>query len=244
MPNRQRHRGAHPEDLRLFDRGQLQRMKPAAQEIIYLLGRGYPLQTAIGVVGDHHQLEARQRLALQRALCSPQQRQKRSARTLERTAVKDRTLLVDGFNLVITVEVALSGGLILDCSDGTLRDLAGLRGSYHLVDETEGALAVIGVELGSLAPARVRVFLDAPVSSSGKLRARIEAYAKKWSFPVDVELVPNPDAILSRGENAVTSDSTILDRRSSWVNLARYVVDRHIPHAWRSGSFAIPSTLE
>jgi hypothetical protein len=219
-------------------------MKPAAQEIVYLLGRGYPLQTAIAVVGDHHQLETRQRMALQRALCSPQQRKKRGEHAVERTAVRGRTLLLDGFNLVITLEVALSGGLILDCVDATVRDLAGLRGSYHLVDETDPALELVGLELGSLCPARVRVFLDAPVSNSGRLRARIEAHAQKWSFPVDVELVPNPDAILARADNAVTSDSTILDRCPSWVNLARFVVDRHIPRAWRSGSFAIPSTLE
>lgn len=219
-------------------------MKPAAQEIVYLLGRGYPLATAIDVVGNHHQLEARQRLALQRALCSPEQRRKRGERVLERTAIAGRTLLVDGFNLVITVEVALSGGLVLDCADATLRDLAGLRGSYHPVKETDDALDVIGDELKSLRPQNVRFFLDAPVSNSGRLRSRIEAHAKKWSVPVDVELVPNPDAILARAENAVTSDSTILDRCPSWVNLARYVVDRHIPHAWRSGSFAIASTLE
>ena len=53
--------------------------------------------------------------------------------------ILDRTLLVDGFNLIITIEVALSGGLVLDCADGTVRDLAGLRGSYHPVDETDGA---------------------------------------------------------------------------------------------------------
>jgi hypothetical protein len=138
--------------------------------------------------------------------------------------------------------VALSGGLVLDCVDGTVRDLAGMRGSYHPVTETDAALAVIGVELIALGPARVRVFLDAPVSNSGRLRGRIEDHAQSWPFPVDVELVPNPDAILARADNAVTSDSTILDRCPSWVNLARYVVDRHIPHAWRSGSFAIAST--
>ena len=63
--------------------------------------------------------------------------------------------LTDGFNLIITVEVALSGGLVLDCHDGTVRDLAGLRGSYHPVDETDGALDLIGRELGALAPAHV-----------------------------------------------------------------------------------------
>jgi hypothetical protein len=238
-----RHRGAHPEDLRLFDKTQWKRMRPAAEEIVWLLGRGYPLATAIEVVGNHHQLEARQRLALGRALCSPEQRQKRATRAIERTDARGRTLLVDGFNLVITVEVALSGGLILDCADGTVRDMAGLGGSYHTVDETAGALDLIGRELAALAPAHVRIFLDAPVSNSGRLRARIDETAKRWPFPVDCETVPNPDAILARADNVITSDSAILDRCGSWLNLARFVVDRHLAAAWRSGAIVAPAVF-
>jgi hypothetical protein len=244
MPNRQRHRGAHPEDLRLFDRTQLRRMRGPAEEIVWLLGRGYPLAGAVDFVGNHHQLEARQRLALQRALCSPEQRRKRSARAIERTDARGRTLLIDGFNLIITVEVAISGGLVLDCSDGTVRDLAGLGGSYHPVAETDEALELVGRELAALAPARARFFLDAPVSNSGRLRARVEDRAKKWPFPVDAEVVPNPDAILARADNAVTSDSTVLDRCGSWLNLARFIVDRHVPSAWRSGIFTGMSAFQ
>jgi hypothetical protein len=229
--------------MRLFDRTQLKRLKPAAEEIVWLLGRGYPLHTAVEVVGNHHQLEARQRLALQRMLCSTDQRQKRIAKSIERTDARGRTLLVDGFNLIITIEVALSGGLVLDCADGTVRDLAGMRGTYHPVDETDIALDLIGKELGALGPAGVRIFLDAPVSNSGRLRARILDWAHRWTFPVDAEVVPNPDAILARTGNAVSSDSTILDRCSSWLNLGRFIVDRHIPQAWRSGMFTLPSRV-
>ncbi len=243
MPNRQHHRGPHPEDVRLFDRTQLKRMRVAAEEIVFLLGRGYPMHTAVDFVGNHHQLEARQRVALGRMLCSPEQRARRQARAIERTDARGRTLLVDGFNLIITIEVALSGGLVLDCSDGTVRDLAGLRGSYHPVDETDGALELIGRELASLSPAGARIFLDAPVSNSGRLRARILDFAHRWPFPVDAEVVPNPDAILARGDNAVSSDSTILDRCSSWLNLGRFIVDRHLPQAWRSGMFTLPSRV-
>jgi hypothetical protein len=243
MAGRQRHRGAHPEDLRLFDRTQLKRMRPAAEEIVFLLGRGYPLATAVEVVGGHHQFETRQRVALQRMLCSPDQRSRRQARAIERTAANGRRLLIDGFNLIITIEVALSGGLVLDCADGTVRDLAGLRGSYHPVDETDVALDLIGRELGALQPASARIFLDAPVSNSGRLRARILDWAHRWPFPVDAEVVPNPDAILSRAENAVSSDSAILDRCGSWLNLGRFIIDRHIPQAWRSGMFSLPSRV-
>jgi hypothetical protein len=243
MPNRQRHRGAHPEDLRLFDRTQLKRLRPAAEEIVWLLGRGYPLHTSVEIVGNHHQLEARQRLALQRALCSPDQRRGRDARAIERTDARGRTLLVDGFNLIITIEVAISGGLVLDCHDGTVRDLAGLRGSYHPVDETDAALELIGRELGSLGPAHVRFFLDAPVSNSGRLRARIQDWAHRWPFSLEALVVPNPDAILARADNAVTSDSVVLDRCTSWLNLGRFIVDRHVPSAWRSGMFTLPSRV-
>jgi hypothetical protein len=242
MPNRQRHRGAHPEDLRLFDRAQLRRMRAPAEEIVWLLGRGYPLATAVDFAGNHHQLESRQRLALQRALCSPEQQKKRAARAIERTDVRGRTLLIDGFNLIITVEVALSGGLLLDCADGTLRDLAGLRGSYHVIAETDAALDLIGKELAALDPARARFFFDAPVSNSGRLRARVEDRAKAWPVPVDAEVVPNPDVILARADNAVSADAVILDRCTSWLNLARFIVDRHLPAAWRSGIFA-PSAV-
>jgi hypothetical protein len=244
MPNRQRHRGAHPEDLRLFDRTQLRRMRGPAEEIVWLLGRDYPLAGAVEFVGNHHQLEARQRLALQRALCSPEQQKKRAARAIERTNARDRTLLIDGFNLIITVEVALSGGLVLDCADGTVRDLAGMRGSYHPVAETDDALDLVGRELAALAPARARFFLDAPVSNSGRLRARVEDRSKRWPFPVDAEVVPNPDAILARADNAVTSDSAVLDRCGTWLNLARFIVDRHIPAAWRSGIFTSSYVLQ
>jgi hypothetical protein len=242
MPNRQRHRGAHPEDLRLFDRAQLQRMRAPAEEIVWLLGRGHPLPSVIEFVGNHYQLEARQRLALQRALCSPEQRQRRAARAIERTDVRGRTLLIDGFNLVITVEVALSGGLILDCADGTVRDLAGLRGSYHTLDETDAALDLIGRELVALGPAGVRFFFDAPVSNSGRLRARVEEHARSWPLTVDAEVVPNPDVILARCDSAVSADAVILDRCTSWLNLARFIVDRYVPAAWRSGIFT-PSTV-
>jgi hypothetical protein len=244
MPNRQRHRGAHPDDLRLFERDQLRRMRGPAEEIVWLLGRDYPLGGAVEFVGNHHQLEARQRLALQRALCSPEQRRKRAERAIERLDARGRPLLIDGFNLIITIEVALSGGLVLDCADGTLRDLAGLRGSYHPVAETDAALELIGLELAALGPARARFFFDAPVSNSGRLRARVEDRAKKWPFPVDAEVVPNPDAILARADNAVSSDAVILDRCTSWLNLGRFIVDRHIPQAWRSGIFTSPSVFQ
>lgn len=46
--------------------------------------------------------------------------------------------------MIISIEVALSGGTLVIGSDGNIRDLAGLRGTYKIIDKTEEALNLIG----------------------------------------------------------------------------------------------------
>ena len=59
-------------------------------------------------------------------------------------------VVIDGFNLLITLEAALSGGLVLLCRDGCLRDLSSVHGSYRSVQETERAINLIGTTLAEL----------------------------------------------------------------------------------------------
>jgi hypothetical protein len=232
MPNRQNHRGAHPEDRRLFSESQIGKLRIANEEALFLLGRGYAATSVLDVVGRHHQLEARQRLALQRCMCSDAQRRERGAHRVEPAHVRDRALYIDGFNLIIGLEVALSGGLLLRGSDGALRDLAGLRGSYHPVVETERALELLGDVADELRPARMLALLDAPVSNSGRLKTRILEHATRWSCPMDVELVPNPDRELIARELVVSGDSVVIDTAASWVNLLDHVVRTRLPESW------------
>lgn len=53
------------------------------------------------------------------------------------------TVHIDGFNTVITLEVALSGSPVFYCRDGALRDLAGLRGTYRVIDKTQEAIELL-----------------------------------------------------------------------------------------------------
>lgn len=232
MPHAQRHRGAHPEDSRLFGAAVLPRLRAAAAEVAYLSSRGYPLEPVLNFVGGHHQLEARQRLALRRTACNAEQRQVRAARLLPMQLAKGGPLQIDGFNLIITLEVALSGGLLLQGADGALRDLAGLSGSYRPVEETEEALRLLGEGLRALAVPAVHVLLDAPVSNSGRLRARVLEHAFGWPLPVEVTLHPDVDQALIGMERVVSSDSAVLDACASWINLGAWLVRRALPQAW------------
>ena len=102
-------------------------MLKAGRDLQYLLNQGYHIKGASTFVGNHYLLSERQRLALARAISSNESIQLR-----ERKEVKNipqgSVVNIDGFNTIITLEVALSGSLLLKSMDGTVRDLAALRG--------------------------------------------------------------------------------------------------------------------
>jgi hypothetical protein len=231
VPHAQRHRGKHPDDERLFGAAELGKLRRGAEEASFLLDRGYSPDAVFEIVGGRHQLEARQRLALRRGVCTSAQYKRHVARELDPEDVARRPLVIDGFNLLITLEVALSGGLLVRAIDGTIRDIAGLSGGYHAVEETDAALDRVGAELTRLRPSRTRWLLDAPVSNSGRLRARILERSAGWAAPATVELVPSADPFLKRTGRVVTTDSAILDACESWFNLGARVI-ASIPGAW------------
>ena len=84
------------------------------------------------------------------------------------------TLAIDGFNCVIAVEAALSGGVLLRCRDRATRDLASVHGSYRRVDVTAAALERLVAQIAMHRPKHVVWWLDRPVSNSGRLGAMIE----------------------------------------------------------------------
>lgn len=225
-------RGYDPDDARRFGAAALGQLKAASQEMQWLLDRGYKTGPVIDLVGGHHQLTTRQRTALRRAVSSSQQLAGRQATRLPLAAASQGCLYIDGFNLIITLEVALSGSLLILGNDGVIRDLAGLRGTYRLISQTSQALQLIGKILAQLAVPAAVFYLDAPVANSGKLRSKILACSAGWGMPVQVELVPDADRCLALQEGIVTSDSVLLDSCRSWYNLAAGIIAASIPEAW------------
>jgi hypothetical protein len=216
-------RGPRPDDELLFAGEGLERVRRAATDVAWLLDRDYPLKSALSFVGDRHQLTARQRLALGRSLCTTAQLRERDARKLPLESMRDAAIAIDGFNLLVTLEVALSGGLILVGRDRVARDLAGLRGSYSLIAETDVALDRVSDLLAKHRPASVTWYLDAPVSSSGRLRARIEAHS--WPVATEARLVPSADKALVSAAHVVSADAAVLDACQSWHDVTGALLD-------------------
>jgi hypothetical protein len=227
------HRGAHPADHRLFAPKSQESLRAAVYDLSWLLSRDYAPSASLKLVGDHYSLRERQRLAVARAACSDQQMAFREQISLPLESIKNRDLLIDGFNILITVEAALSGGALIKCRDGCIRDLSSVHGSYRAVSETEEAIRLISETLLSAEPASALWLLDQPVSNSGRLAQRIREMAVERDWPWHVEVVMNPDKVLRASDQiAVTSDSNILDSVKGWINLSPRLIAQYLPAAW------------
>jgi hypothetical protein len=232
MPDRRVHRGPHPEDHKLFAPACVPRLRDATHDLSWLLERSYAVPSALKVVGDRYQLTARQRSAVLRAACPDSLVSARLARQLQVHELRGQILAIDGFNVLTTLEVALSGGVLLICRDGVMRDIAGVHGSYRRVEETRPAIELLGQLTVECGITHCEIYLDQPVSNSGRLRAFLEEHAVARQLPFTVHVVSNPDSVLMVSEHVVASaDGQILNAPVRWCNLARACVTRALPGA-------------
>lgn len=131
---------------------------------------------------------------------------------------------IDGFNTIITLEVALSNSLIIKSMDETIRDLAGLRGTYSVIEKTEVAIKLICEFLLEHKIKKAIFYLDKPVSNSGRLKMKILEILEGLEFQIEVWNIDNVDSVLKSKENVVSSDAIILDNCISWINLNMHII--------------------
>lgn len=248
-------RGFVPEDDKEFTGQQLVKLKIAAEELQYLLDRGYKTKNASTFIGNHYLLSERQRLALVRSvaskadLCLREERRipvdlvaqrnvgtPSAERNQESFVISEEMVIpevnIDGFNTIITLEVALSGSPVLNCMDGCIRDLAGLRGTYRIIDKTELAVELILKRLMDMQVEKANFYLDAPVSNSGRLKTLIEKKADTVAMEINIFVINDVDRVLEKLPYVITSDVIILNHCQSWINLNQDIIKNEIQDAW------------
>ena len=215
-------RGYVPTDEKEFVR-QIEKLRSAGADLYYLINRGYPIKSASVFIGNHYLLSERQRMALVRSV-SPEERI-RDRKAKEKPRLEEgAAVFIDGFNTIISLEIAFSGSTLLLCMDGAVRDLAGLRGTYRLIDKTDRAILAVRRVLEEERVKTAHFLLDAPVSNSGRLKEAIAAGFAGSPVRVEFSVINDVDKQLYGRENVITSDAIILDQCASWFNLVRRAV--------------------
>ncbi|MCH5266854.1 MAG: DUF434 domain-containing protein [Lachnospiraceae bacterium] len=223
---KQARRGFVPTDDRDFGEEGIVKLRKAAEEVYYLLCRGYPVTSATKFVGNHYLLSERQRLSLARVVSAEEKILARKSR--EVTDISGETLYIDGFNVIIGLEIAYSDSMLFQCMDGTIRDLAGLHGTYRLIQQTNSAITALLQTLEELEVGKAVIYLDKPVSNSGRLKQRIYELADNINYELEVQIENPVDAFLKTKPLIASADAIILDECGKWFNLVECVIRRRI----------------
>ena len=225
MPDKRSHRGPHPADAKLFAPKAIPNLQLGTADFSLLLTKGYADKSALKLVGDKFSLTERQRLAIMRSACSDQHLASRNQRCVAVEDLAGRGIAIDGYNVLITVEAAMSGACIFQGRDGCFRDLASIHGTYRKVTETIPALQLVGEFLEEIGINEATWLLDSPVSNSGRLKTLIGELARDNNWDWEIELHLSPDAELKKTDAVVaSSDSVVLDDCKRWANLATEII--------------------
>lgn len=225
-------RGYVPNDRSEFGYGWTIKMRQAGEELYYLLNRGYDMKSAGTFIGNHYQLSERQRQALSRIVAPENKLAFREQKEIKANE-KLEQVYIDGFNTIINLEVALSGSLLLQGMDGAIRDLAGLRGTYKIMERTAEAIDLMFRCLDELGARETIIYLDRPVSNSGRLGSLLYEVAVGYKrIFAEVKIIQDVDQVLQKKEHVISSDSAVLDHCGSWYNLNRQIIMQYMPSAW------------
>lgn len=219
-------RGLDNNDHKLFSKENIEKLKLASDDIYCLLGRGYKIESSVAFVGNHYALTTRQGKLLTRAVCSEESLELKKNKEVLGKDLEGKHIHIDGFNIIITLEVLISGGTSYISTDGCIRDLAGLRGSYRIIPQTTDAILQIASICEKFKVAGVHFYLDEPISNSGNLKTCIFDLAKAFKCDLTVDIVRNPDIVLYDKEYVVSTDTVILEKCKSWYNLNKAVAQK------------------
>lgn len=221
-----RNRGKNTGDDILFaSEKQLSKLRAAVQDMQYLLTREYPEKAASELVGNRYRLKTRQIQALRGASASEMQIHNRKLKQLEASDLKEKTVYLDGFNVLILLESLLSGAYIFEGADGCFRDLSGVHGTYKRVNQTLRAVEAVASFFNKNHIHKLVWIFDQPVSNSGRIRQIILDFAAENTLNWEAELQYNPDKYLAESAGIIiSSDAWILDHCREWFNLIGYLI--------------------
>jgi hypothetical protein len=221
-----RNRGKNTGDDSLFgSEKQIEKLKLAVQDMQYLLSRNYAEKASSDLVGNHYRLKTRQIQVIRGASASENQIQNRKSKQLEISDVKNKTIYLDGFNVLILLESLLSEAYIFEGVDGCFRDLSGVHGTYKRVNQTQDSIELVATFFKKSKAEKLIWIFDKPVSNSGRIKQIILDFAKDNNLNWKVELEFNPDKFLVENkEIIVSSDAWILDHCKNWFNLIEYLI--------------------
>jgi len=197
-----------------------------ARDYRYLQDRKYPQKGTLKLVGDRYKLSGDQRTVLYRGISSKECSGKRKSRLT--TDIKNKTLIIDGYNVLFTILNYRLGKLVFISTDGILRDAGSLHGKIRNEEIFSECISLLLGYLITRKPSYLNIFLDSPVSHSAKHKDIIDNSLNEYSLSGCCKLVKSPDFEIKQNSSGVicTSDTAIIKKtNTSIADLPRAVLE-------------------
>ncbi len=193
----------------------------AAYDFKFLLDRGYTRKSALNLISTRYSLRDKQRNFLFRKVFSEKEIRDHKKRKISIKEIKDKEIVIDAYNVLITTEEILSNGDLVEGMDGFLRDFKGVFSAYKFDEKTKDALKEILKTLKKYNPKSVLFVLDSQISKSGELAKHIREELKKFQLEGDAKTENAADSFIrNRNKITLTSDTAIIEKVSKVVDMS------------------------
>ena len=186
----------------------------AARDIRYLLDKGYPKGSAVRFVSDHYGLEKNRRYILSRNVLAPEIASVRRMKSVPCSEIKEHHVIIDGYNVLITIESYLKGEDMWIGDDGFIRDNRGVFRNHVNDAATLRSVELMLFVLRRSAVGDTTVLLDEQMGMSGQLAQVIRQKMAEAGVNGRVLTSASTDHDLkqTRGDTIVaTADGVIID---------------------------------
>jgi hypothetical protein len=211
------------------------------QDLLELLDKKYPKKASLDLVGNRYNLNRDERLILFRGVFDTASIERRKKKRLDLlthgdiTSLNLKSVIIDGYNVLISLESYLQGRVIFRALDGYVRDTSGVYGNHNFSDNTERSAGLIADFVKDLTAKTgsqpdVHLLLDSPVSKSGELARYFRGLFKQRDIDAEVKTLKNPDSVIANmGKGfpyalTATSDTVLIDEIERVIDIPYCII--------------------
>jgi hypothetical protein len=199
--------------------------KRATSDYYYLLSRDYRDNGILKMIGDRYRLSTLERTILYRGIIHPEQTICVSPRIVKSPG---KELIIDGYNVLITLLNYRLGHLVFISTDKLCRDAGSLFGKIKDENLFRECMQIFAEYLTHIASCEIVIYLDSPVSHSAEHRKILQQITAENPVNPVISVVHSADEamLLHSSGTYATSDSAVLKKTvNPVIDIPRAVIE-------------------
>ncbi|MEA1924662.1 MAG: DUF434 domain-containing protein [Candidatus Altiarchaeota archaeon] len=199
-------------------------VQKASEDMKYLLDRGYNRDTSLNLAVNRYHLDMRERNYLRRYVFSENEIRLHKSKLISIIEINGEKIVVDGFNVLITVDAVLKERNLVEGMDCILRDTSMVFSNYRFNSDTIKALDALMTLFLKYNPEEVFFVFDSQISRSGELSSYVREKMGDIGISGGASTAKSADKkIIELNHITASSDSHIIESVNQIVDLSREI---------------------